>query len=586
MNIVEQLRKQDLESFFKPDTPALFKKTNRPNSRKGLEPYSGPWNQITVKHLLNRSLFGYRKSDLQGFLQGSLSEALSQLIEYSPAAEEPVKDYQGYIDYLNTLPEYQGANAIQDTVGPGESWISEDRQPGPAGTALTSARITSLKAWWLKNILTQENTLEEKMLFFWHNILVTQSFGVFAPAFTYRYIQTLRQHATGNFRNLIRDITTDGAMLIYLNGFLSTRFGPDENYARELQELFTVGKGPNSEYTESDVREMARVLTGWTINYETYEVFFVPLNHDPGEKQFSEFYGNRTITGGNTQQDAERELNELIDMILSTEECAKYICRRLYQFFVYPVIDDWTENNIIVDLANTLRSNDYEIKPVLYQLLGSQHFFDEVNHAAQIKSPIDFYASLLKNTELDLRSLNLEPGDDDHFYTYISFFYQLSSFGLQLGDPPSVSGWPPYYQTPNYDYLWISSSTVKSRSSLSDGYAWWGLWRTDFREEPEIEPVYSNFISLLENHIDNPSDPNALIAELMNNFMIYTENRNEKLEYLKSVLLTGQSDDAYWTDAWSNYASEPENQTFLEEVRWRLNSMMQRFFLLPDYQLH
>jgi hypothetical protein len=497
-----------------------------------------------------------------------------------------VNDYYAYVEYLNSLPLYQGANRVEMMVDPGQPWVDQPRSIGLGGNGLTSARGGSLSAWWIKNILFQDSTIEEKMLFFWHNLLATESNSVFAPAFTYQYLQTLRNGSLGNFRDLITEITKNGAMLIYLNGYLNGRTAPDENYARELQELFTVGKGENSGYTEDDVREAARLLTGWKIDFIEFNVFFAPWDHDTGDKQFSSFYGNRVIRGGSTQAEAERELDELIDMILSTDECAKYLCRRLYQFFVYPFIDDWTENNIISDLAETLRNNNYEIKPVMYQLLGSQHFFDEINHGALVKSPLDMIASLVKNSDLDLEQYNFPPGDKQNFDTYISLHYQVSGQGLQLGNPPSVAGWPPYYQSPNFDYLWISSTTVKSRSQMTDGYSWWGLWRVEYPISPDTEPIYSDFLSLLTNHIANPGDPNALINELMDNFLIYSENRQEKLDYLKAILLTGTADDSYWTNSWSNYEDDPSNPIFRDEVNWRLRSMMQRFFQLPDFQLH
>lgn len=585
MNIVELLKKQDRAAFFKPETSKHFKKSRRPNSRKGLDPYTGPWNRKANIHLLNRCLFGYNKATLEEFMQKDPNQSLTDILEFTSNMVVPVNDYYGYVEYLNSLPPYQGPNRVEMMTNPGEPWVDQPRSQGSGGNGLTSARSGSLSAWWLKSILFQDSTIEEKMLFFWHNLLVTEQGGVFAPAFTYQYLQTLRGGSLGNFRNLITEITKNGAMLLYLNGYLNGKSAPDENYARELQELFTVGKGENSAYTEEDVSEAARILTGWKINYFEFDVFFAPWDHDTGDKQFSSFYGNRTIQGGSTQADAERELDELIDMILSTDECAKYLCRRLYQFFVYPIVDSWTEDNIISALANTLRSNNYEIKPVMYELLGSQHFFDEINHGALVKSPLDMFASLVKNTGLDLEQYNFAPGDKRNFDTFISLYYQVAGQGQQLGNPPSVAGWPPYYQAPNYDYLWISSTTVKARSQMTDGYSYWGLWRVEYPLSPDTQPIFSDFLSLLTNYINDPGDPNALISELMDNFLIYAENRQEKLDYLKAILLTGTSDDSYWTNSWSNYENDPGNQVFRDEVNWRLRAMFQRFFQLPDFQL-
>ena len=188
-------------------------------------------------------------------------------------------------------------------------------------------------------------------------------------------------------RQLTKDVTLDAAMLLHLNGYLNTKLAPDENYARELQELFTVGKGPDSLYTEDDVIAAARVLTGWRVNTNTFEVFLEDSGHDTASKKFSAFYNGTTIAGSANAAD---EVYRFIDMIFATDECARFICRKLYRFFVSSNIDDSTEMNVIEPLAAILRNNNYEIKPVLETLFKSEHFFDPAFRAAYIKGPFDF----------------------------------------------------------------------------------------------------------------------------------------------------------------------------------------------------
>ena len=184
-------------------------------------------------------------------------------------------------------------------------------------------------------------------------------------------------------------------MLRYLNGYVNTASAPDENYARELQELFTLGKGPAVQYTEADVRTAARVLTGWRINTTNYTSYFDATRHDTAAKVFSSFYGGKTITG-KTGAAGATETDELIDMIFLKDEVSKFICRRLYRWFVYYKIDAAVELNIIEPLAKIFRDNNYEIKPVMRALLQSEHFYDVLNQGCLIKSPVDLIVGHLR----------------------------------------------------------------------------------------------------------------------------------------------------------------------------------------------
>jgi uncharacterized protein (DUF1800 family) len=187
-------------------------------------------------------------------------------------------------------------------------------------------------------------------------------------------------------------------MLYYLNGRLNTKRAPDENYARELQELFTLGKGSGSKYTEDDVKQTARVLTGFTINPTTspFSTSFVSANHDTGDKTFSSFYGNTVIKGRTGINAGMDELKDLLDMIFNVEEVSKFICRRLYKYFVYYELDSTIETNVIEPLAKVFRDNGYEIKPVLKTLFESEHFYDVWNRGAMIKDPLSHTVGYLR----------------------------------------------------------------------------------------------------------------------------------------------------------------------------------------------
>ena len=197
----------------------------------------------------------------------------------------------------------------------------------------------------------------------------------------------------GNFKTLVKEVTIDPAMLLHLNGYVNSKQAPDENYAREMQELFTVGIGDDSLYTEDDVIAAARVLTGWRINSDPLASYFDTAAHDTGAKTFSAFYNNTTIPGSTN---GDQELDALINMIFATTETSRFICRKLYKWFVYYEIDDATEADVITPMAAVLQSNNYDIKSALSVLFKSEHFFDTINQACYIKSPFDIIVGTLR----------------------------------------------------------------------------------------------------------------------------------------------------------------------------------------------
>jgi uncharacterized protein (DUF1800 family) len=254
-------------------------------------------------------------------------------------------------------------------------------------------------------------------------------------------------------------------MLVYLNGQYNTLTAPDENYAREIQELFCCGKGPDSLYTEADVKAAAKVLTGWRNNATTLSSYFTASRHDATNKTFSSFYNNTVITGRNTATGGEQELDDLLNMIFANQEVAKYMCRRLYRWFVYYDIDDTVEQNVITPLANVFRSSNYEILPVLDMLLKSEHFFDVLSRGCVIKSPAELVIGFCRESEIVFQP------DTDYVTNYGFYNYMvswLSNMQQNIGDPPDVSGWKAYYQEPQFNEIWINSDTLPKRNQFTD----------------------------------------------------------------------------------------------------------------------
>ena len=437
------------------------KAPKRSTLNTGLTEYSGEWSEAQVSHLLKRTLFGAKRSEIDYFLGLTPSEAVDQIVAASPLHDPPVNNYE--------IP----GNGVSDSdVEVGETWVE-----APYNNSLEGWRIQSLKGWIIDNMLHQEATLHEKMTLFWHNLLVTQFWSVFVSKASYQYYQMLQENAFGNFKELIKKLTIDPAMLFFLNGTFNRKEAPDENYSRELQELFCIGKGKNANFTESDVQEAAKVLTGWVISSGAFEnsgkltTVFYDAWHDTSDKQFSSFYGNRVISGRSGSAGAE-ETDELLEMIFDNNETALYICRRLYNFFVYHDIDEATETNVIEPLAELFRNSNYEILPVLKALFKSEHFFDTANRGAVIKNPADHLVGMWRSLGVDYSNFSLT----NQFLSQVSLLWPMSEVGMEIGDPPSVSGWQAYYQEPSFDRFWINTDTITKRAIRQDGLFDWGHW--------------------------------------------------------------------------------------------------------------
>jgi uncharacterized protein (DUF1800 family) len=565
----KRLSKKTISNFrkvapiiFKTDPKSPFNGT-RTTLNTCLVEYTGEWTNSQVAHLLKRTLFGVKKDDLNYFKNLTMNEAVDELLtatNFSP----PINDY-----------EFPGSGIEDPDVEVGETWVE-----APYNNAIEGYRIQSLKGWIISNILDQERSIHQKLTLFWHNLLVTQFWSVFVAKGSYKYYQMLYDNAFGNYKELIKLLTLDPAMLFFLNGNANNKEAPDENYARELQELFCIGKGPNAGFTEGDVQAAARVLTGWVIKDTGFDTSgpldtrFYAGFHDTNDKQFSAFYGNRVIEG-RTGGLGTLETDELLDMIFDNEETALYICRRIYIFFVYHEIDEATETNVIIPLANIFRTGNYEILPVLQALFKSEHFFDVANYGAVIKNPADHLLGMWRTFGINRSQLL----DYEKFYLNTSLLWSMSEVGMEIGDPPSVAGWQAYYQEPSFDRFWINTDTITKRAIRQDSliFPGWGHWVTNNLQ------INADLLAFIEG-LDNPSDPNELIAET--NMLFHgIELSQEIKDGFKNILLSGQVDDFYWTDAWNLYLADKKNSENRLIIENRLVAFFQPFLQLAEFQL-
>lgn len=517
----------------------------------GLAPYTGTWTAKEVAHLLKRTMFGAKKADIEYFKAMSPSQAVDALLNVSATAPAPpLKYYSG-----------DGSN---DGVATGSTWVNTVS----SDSGVNGNRINSFKSWWIGLMLNQDRTVQEKMTLFWHNHFSTEASMYENGRFAYLQNAMLRANCVGNFKTLVKAITTDQAMLRYLNGEKNINTAPDENYARELQELFTVGKENNPNYTEEDVQAAAKVLTGWKINADE-TVSLDASKHDTSSKTFSSFYGGTTIAGST----GDAELDALLNMIFAkTVEVSEFIVRKLYTWFCYYTITPDAVTNVIKPLAQQLAAGNWEIKPVLATLLKSEHFFDPLTQGCLIKGPLELMIGMLREFEV------VFPAEGQTQYNMWDYVRnQAAQMQQNVGDPPSVSGWPAYYQVPMFYEMWVNSDTMPRRERFQDQLIGSGYTRDG--QKIQIDPVA--FTKLFPT----AADPNALINDVLDVLYRVPISDNSKATIKKQILLTGQEQDYYWSNAWNAYITNPGDAMALQTVQTRLQTLYKYLMNLAEYQL-
>lgn len=538
-------------------TIATQRSRNLIRTTAGVEPYTGQWNKKVVAHLLRRTIFGPTRNEIASVASRSLDDTLATLFLDQPQPSPP----------------------IDPTTG--QTWVNSAYDGNNDGRY-----IGYLKAWWLGLMVTQGISLRERMVLFWHNHFVSEYVDVQDSRYMYFQNVLFRQYVLGNIKELVKAVTIDPAMLRYLNGNTNVKGRGQENYARELQELFTIGKGPQTgpddytNYTEQDVQMAARVLTGWrdVRSAAPPRSEFVASNHDTSDKTFSSAYQNTVIRGGGTAADGPRELNELVEMIFRQPETAKFLCRKLYRWFVYYDIDQTIEENVIVPLAEIMRGNNYEVRPVLEALLQSAHFFDDNNIGCFIKSPIDLVAGAVHQL-----GISIPPPTSAAYYSLFGTLTTSSSstnpstrmLQMDLLDPPDVAGWKAYYQVPDFYELWISTATLPARGGFTDalvnGYRAGATYR--------INPItYASTMS-------DPANPFKLIDDLGEDLFALTLTPKQKDYLLYNVLGLVHNDEYEWSARWNEYIADPNNAQKREFIQTRLNTLLKFMMRMAEFQL-
>jgi uncharacterized protein (DUF1800 family) len=521
-----------------------------------LTPYGGPWTKVQAAHLLRRTLFGPTFEQIEQAVADGMDTTVAQLLTL-PATTPP----------LSYLPE-------ETIAAYGTTWVTSV-YPASSPDIVDNARRASLGAWIMERINNPALSIQEKMCLFWNNHFGVE--GTFDARAIYNLHELYRNNCLGNFKQLVKSVTLDPNMLLFLNGASNNQYSPNENYSRELLELFTVGKGLQvgpgdySNYTEADVAAGAKILTGWTVDgllsttMTSPVAVYYPILHDATIKTLSGYFGNATIANAD-----QLEYSNYIDVIFQQPDMAKFICRKLYRWFVNYDLTQDVEDTVIADMATTLENNNFEILPVMEELLKSEHFYDVSMLGAIIKNPIECMFSMFNSTHSAP-----DFGLDTNYAMYVNLYNFADVLGMNYFRPPSVGGWTSYYQAPSYSKLWVNSSLIKLRFDIA-------TYMTVFTGLVINGNAFKvNALGLL-NGLSLPSDAPQVIDDIVDVFCPKGLSTTQKLT-LKALLTNGLP-DFEWTLQYNEYLANPGNATYSDPVRQRVEFVLYRLFQMPEFQ--
>ncbi len=536
---------------------------------------SGTLDQRQAKHLLRRASFNLEKSVIENFEGKTITEALNILTTIQTNL---------WAEPYDPLP----------TSSPDGYWLASTAHPNSFMGQGRKRKI--IASWWWFNGIKQ-NTLKHKLTFFLHtSFTVSKDNGSGASTHFYDHLRLLEHYAYGNIKTLAKKITFDNSMLNYLDNTTNNANNPNENYAREFLELFTILKGPQvangdyTNYTEHDVQQAAKVFSGIKtmadrslIDTDTN----LPMGriaigqHDSNDKTFSHAFNNQIISGGSTEQEIVDELDAFVEMVFAQDATAKSFCRKLYRFFIKNEISSEVENDIITPLSVTLKNNNYELLPTVKTLLSSEHFFDADDtdssdeiFGSQIKSPLQLVSEMSTHFDLNIPDPTTQNLDFYRFFSFVHDHFLLSS-GMYLFSPDSVAGYPAHYQEPDYDRHWFSSNTVLGRYKLIESLI---SGRNKIGNNSLIR-AQLDIVLYISDHMANPSNAIDLITEISD--LLYPESIDqERKDYFAENLLEGFP-AYYWTGAWIDYTNTMDDTV----VRSRLDALITAMMNAAEFQL-
>ncbi len=410
-------------STFRADQP---EGSERAHIASGLEAYATPLTLNDAFHVLRRMSFAPTMSAATALVGKSATEAADAILGTGNEAASSTPG--AWVDIADENPAYLDI-------------ISRGALEGKWNT-----NFAQLQLWWAEQMRSESGVLREKLTLFWSGHFTseyTYDQGFIPPQALYHQNVMLRQNRLSNFKNFLETVSLDCAMLLYLGGVLNVKGTANENYAREMMELFSCGIG---QYTEGDVKNAARVLTGWKAAVFSdapakngiFNSFFEPKDHDVQAKQFMAQTIAARADADNTEfQVRNEEVRGIINILFNyrSDAIANFISRKLYRYFVYsnPSASD---DAVIAEMRGIFQQNNYDVKPLLRALLSSAHFYDAANRGVQIKTPAEFAVGLARQLGVALPTNTASSSD----VTKAS----MRTMEQDLMDPPNVAGWPGY----------------------------------------------------------------------------------------------------------------------------------------------
>lgn len=371
---------------------------------------SKEWTPDQAGHLLRRAGFGGTPEQIEYLTSLGREKAVAYLVDFEKVPFDPIPIK---IDPIYETGRRQFAGMDREEI----QKIQAERRRAD------QLQLQRMALWWIETMVATPRPLEEKMVLFWHGHFTSGHREVKSSRALYIQNELFRKHATGNFKTLVNAVTRDPAMILYLNTQQNVKGKPNENYARELMELFTLGVG---NYTETDIKEAARALTGIKVRPESGTSFVAQRQHDAGKKTIFKKTGNF-------------DADDVVNIVLDQPAASRHIVKRLWTFFAH----EDPSPEIIESLAKVLRDNKFELKPVLKAMFAADAFYADRARFTHIKSPVELMVGTARMLDVPAADLlALERG--------------LRGMGQQLFQPPNVKGW-------DGGEAWITTSTLYNR---------------------------------------------------------------------------------------------------------------------------
>ena len=600
-----------------------------------LNEHSQPLNTRLTKHLLRRACFHYTNSDLNQYVGKTADEILNLLSSVKTFTMEWPNDPV-------TAGNLSQCSGIQDGF-----WLNSGSWSNGLYPCGQNRKRSIVAGWWWYNCINQKTLIDKLTWFLFTTFTVSKDDGSGKSAHFFDYLNLLQFYADKSVKDLARKITFDNSMLHYLDNSENNKNNPNENYAREFLELFTIGKGEQvsdgdyTNYTEHDVVQAARVFSGIKFkknrdNYDsdTVKTPHYPLGipkghikvnvHDTGDKTFSYAFNNQTISGGNTSSSIESELDDFVDMIFNKIETAKNYIRKLYRMFVRSEWDQEVEDDIITPLAQQLQSNGYNLLEVLKTLLKSKHFFDlddtdstNENIGAIIKNPLQFVSELIQllgviipdpNTPQTPQGSGYDTSNENfRYYIFWNAFLHNSFFastGMTPFAPATVAGYPGDYQPPAYDKAWFNPNNIVARyntilsfigqdysDNFGNGFNKIKGVQTTQNGTQYYERIWTFFdpVNFLENTVTDPFDANKIVEELSE--ILYCESIDSfRVSYFVKFLIHDNEPNYVWYDTWNAFknGNSTDSENALVTIKNRLagqDGLIPKMINASEFQL-